>query len=46
MKALLKQNIPYILLLIVLLMLTIIMVSGFRYGFFTAYDEAYFLLKL
>lgn len=46
MKTLFKQNAPYIVLLIFLVVLTVLKVSGFYYGFFTAYDEAYFLLKL
>ena len=46
MKTLFKQNAPYIVLLIFLVVLTVMKVSGFYYGFFTAYDESYFLLKL
>ena len=38
MKTLFKQNAPYIVLLIFLVVLTVMKVSGFYYGFFTAYD--------
>ncbi|MGN0187025.1 MAG: hypothetical protein ACI392_04685 [Paludibacteraceae bacterium] len=46
MKDLVKQNIPYVVLFLLLVILNVMKVSSFRYGFFTAYDEAYFLLKL
>ena len=46
MKELIKREWLYILLIIGLAVLTFMQVSTFRFGFFTAYDEAYFLLKL
>ncbi len=46
MKTILKQNWLYILIIIGLVILSALSVGTFRYGFFTAYDEAYFLLKL
>lgn len=42
----LKVNSVYILIIVLLLICSIMSVGLFRYGFFTAYDEAYFLLKL
>lgn len=42
----LKKNWLYILIILGLAVLSILDVSTFRYGFFTAYDEAYFLLKM
>ena len=44
MKELIKREWLYILLIIGLAVLTFMQVSTFRFGFFTAYDEAYFLL--
>ncbi len=46
MKEFIKQEWLYLLMLIGLAVLTFMQVSTFRFGFFTAYDEAYFLLKL
>ena len=46
MKELIKREWLYILMIIGLAVLTFMQVSNFRFGFFTAYDEAYFLLKL
>lgn len=41
-----KKDWPYLLLILFLLVINILSVNLFRYGFFTAYDESYFLLKL
>jgi len=46
MKAILKKDWPFAVLSIVLLVLCIISVGNYKYGFFTAYDESYFLLKM
>ena len=46
MKDILKKDWMYLLLLVGLAILTFMQVANFRFGFFTAYDEAYFLLKL
>ena len=46
MKEILKRDWIYVLLLCGLAILTFMQVTNFRFGFFTAYDEAYFLLKL
>ena len=46
MKDILKKDWMYLLLLVGLAILTFMQVTNFRFGFFTAYDEAYFLLKL
>ena len=46
MKEVLKRDWLYLLLILALIVLTILKVSMFRFGFFTAFDEAYFLLKL
>ena len=46
MKELIKLEWVYLLMIIGLAVLTFMQVSNFRFGFFTAYDEAYFLLKL
>lgn len=46
MKDILKKDWMYLLLLLGLAVLTFMQVTNFRFGFFTAYDEAYFLLKL
>lgn len=46
MKEILKRDWPYAILIIVLVILSVLSVGLFRFGFFTAYDEAYFLLKL
>lgn len=46
MKEILKKDWPYLFLIIILTGLSVISVTGFRFGFFTAYDEAYMLLKL
>ena len=46
MKELIRREWLYLLMIIGLVVLTFMQVSTFRFGFFTAYDEAYFLLKL
>ena len=46
MVELLKKNWLYSLIVIFLIILSIFDVANLKYGFFTAYDEAYFLLKL
>ena len=46
MKDILKREWLYLLMILGLVVLTFMQVSTFRFGFFTAYDEAYFLLKL
>lgn len=46
MTDLLKRDWPYLLLAIFLIVVATLRAAMFRYGFFTAYDEAYFLLKL
>lgn len=46
MIALIRREWLYLLMIIGLAVLTFMQVSTFRFGFFTAYDEAYFLLKL
>jgi len=46
MKELIRREWLYLLMIIGLAVLTFMQVSTFRFGFFTAYDEAYFLLKL
>ena len=46
MKEFIKREWLYFLMIIGLAVLTFMQVSTFRFGFFTAYDEAYFLLKL
>lgn len=46
MKEILKKDWMYLILICVLLVMSYMQVSMFRFGFFTAYDEAYFLLKL
>ena len=46
MKEILKKDWMYLLMLVGLAILTFMQVTNFRFGFFTAYDEAYFLLKL
>lgn len=46
MKEILKKDWPFAILSIVLLVLSIISVANLKYGFFTAYDESYFLLKM
>lgn len=46
MKDFFKREWLYLLMIVGLVVLTIIQVSSFRFGFFTAYDEGYFLLKL
>ena len=46
MKEFIKQEWLYLFMIIGLAVLTFMQVSTFRFGFFTAYDEAYFLLKL
>lgn len=46
MKEFLKREWLYLLMILGLVVLTFMQVSTFRFGFFTAYDEAYFLLKL
>ena len=46
MKDILKREWLYLLMILGLAVLTFMQVTNFRFGFFTAYDEAYFLLKL
>ena len=46
MKELIRREWLYLLMIIGLVVLEFMRVSTFRLGFFTAYDEAYFLLKL
>lgn len=46
MKDFIKREWLYLLVIAGLAVLTFMQVSTFRFGFFTAYDEAYFLLKL
>lgn len=46
MKELIRREWLYLLMIIGLAVLTFMQVSTIRFGFFTAYDEAYFLLKL
>ena len=46
MREFLKREWLYLLMILGLVVLTFMQVSTFRFGFFTAYDEAYFLLKL
>lgn len=46
MKEILKKDWPYLFLVIGLTILSVMATGSFRFGFFTAYDEAYFLLKL
>ena len=46
MKEILKKDWPFAILILVLIVLSIISVGNLKYGFFTAYDEAYFLLKM
>lgn len=46
MKELIRREWLYLLMIIGLVVLEFMQVSTFRFGFFTAYDEAYFLLKL
>ena len=46
MKEFIKREWLYLLTILGMVVLTIMQVSTFRFGFFTAYDEAYFLLKL
>lgn len=46
MKEILKKDWIYIVLITILSVQSAMEVGMFRYGFFTAYDEAYFLLKL
>lgn len=46
MKEILKKDWLFAILSIVLLVLSIISVANLKYGFFTAYDESYFLLKM
>jgi hypothetical protein len=46
MKEILKRDWPYAILIVVLVVLSVLSVGLLRFGFFTAYDEAYFLLKL
>ena len=46
MKEIFKKDWFYLLLLCGLAILSFMQVTNFRFGFFTAYDEAYFLLKL
>lgn len=46
MKDILKREWFYLLMILGLAILSFMQVSTFRFGFFTAYDDAYFLLKL
>jgi len=46
MSKYLLKNWPYALIVIGLIILSIFDIANLKYGFFTAYDEAYFLLKL
>ena len=46
MNKYLLKNAPCILIIITLTILSIINIANLKYGFFTAYDHAYFLLKL
>ena len=46
MKEFIKREWMYLLMIFGLVVLTFMQVSTFRFGFFTAFDEAYFLLKL
>ncbi len=46
MNKYLLKNAPCILIIITLTILSIIHIANLKYGFFTAYDHAYFLLKL
>lgn len=46
MKEILKKDWPYLFLIIGLIVLSAMATGLFRFGFFTAYDEAYMLLKL
>jgi len=46
MKDILKKDWPFAILAFALLVLSVVSVGNFKYGFFTAYDESYFLLKM
>lgn len=46
MREMIKKDWPYLLLIVFLILVCIAEVGGFKYGFITAYDEGYFLLKL
>ena len=46
MKEILRKDWPYLLLAVVLIILSILSIDSFKYGFNTAYDQAYMLLKL
>ena len=46
MKDFIRREWLYLLMIIGLAVLTFMQITNFRFGFFTAYDEAYFLLKL
>lgn len=46
MKEILKKDWPYLVLAIILVILSILSIDSFKYGFNTAYDQAYMLLKL
>ena len=46
MREFIKREWLYLLMILGMVVLTVMQVSTFRFGFFTAYDEAYFLLKL
>ena len=46
MKEVLKNDWPYLILAIALLGLSILSIDSFRFGFHTAFDQAYMLLKL
>lgn len=46
MKEMLKKDWPFAILSAILIVLSVISVGNFKYGFFTAYDESYFLLKM
>lgn len=46
MKDILYKDWPFLILAIVLMVLSILSVDSFKFGFLTAYDQAYMLLKL
>lgn len=46
MKDIIKKDWPYLLLAISLIVLSILMLDTFKYGFTTIFDQAYMLLKL
>ena len=46
MKEFIKREWLYLLMILGMVVLTVMQVSSFRFGFFSAYDDSYFLLKL